>query len=62
MLRATNCASNLMGTDRDEAVRKARVLNTQVQSNLPSAEDLDRVADEQRIAADTNSVQYTQGK
>ena len=50
MLRASNCVRNIMGRDRDEVVREHYV------ATLPSAEDLDRVAEEEKIRQATGVI------
>jgi hypothetical protein len=56
MMKASNCVSNLMGTDRDAMGRKA------VQG-LPTSEDLDRVAEEEKIknATGVNNTEKDNG-
>ncbi len=53
-MKASNCTTNLFGVDRDVAVRRdAAVDNAENPVRLPSAEDLDRIAEEYKIAKDT---------
>ena len=54
MLRASNCISNLQGMDRDVAVSLRKEIQKHAYdgllgNSLPTAEDLDRVAEEQEI-------------
>ena len=49
-MKASNCISNLRGIDRDEAVANSCKL-----IGLPSAEDLDRAVEEEKICEQTTS-------
>ena len=60
MLKASNCVRNIFGVDRDVAVRRdAAIENAAEPVRLPSAHDLDTIAEEDRIR-DATGVQNTE--
>lgn len=50
-MKASNCVSNLQGIDRDYSV-----YCTKQKDKLPSATDLDKIAEEERIRVATSGV------
>jgi hypothetical protein len=54
MLRVTNTVSNLQGEDRDTVALRNRIKLEAQKHNLPSAEDLDKIAEEQKIKEQTS--------
>ena len=53
MIRATNTNANLSGEDRDVVAMRNRI-KQEATKNLPSAEDLDKIAEEIEIAKQTS--------
>jgi hypothetical protein len=53
-MRVTNTVSNLRGEDRDVVALRDRIKQEAHKHSLPTEEDLDKIAEEQRIKEETS--------